>query len=197
MATSDDLFDVPISPIPGTSSNYGSPNGSRPDLDGMDQRAINAKFKEIRDMLPQLARGFADFDNHVKAISEAVGAITSRVTNVEQTVNALVLQMSALSLHVFARFNQMQLSSLAAPDRQDLGIYLDTVTAPQPLGPLGPMALRHLMTTEIQDVDLIRLQALMTNRHEVPYYYDSHASNIPLELWSGSITSWKSRHRTT
>ena len=76
----------------------------------------------------------------------------------------------------------MQLSSLAAPDRQDLGIYLGTVTAPQPVGPLGPMALGHLMTTEIQDVDLIRLQALMTNRHEVPFYHDAQARNISLEL---------------
>ena len=31
----------------------------------------------------------------------------------------------------------------------------------------------------------------MTNKHEASYYYDSHASNISLELRSGSRTSWK------
>ena len=44
-------------------------------------------------LLP-LARGFADFDNHVKAISEAVGAVTSRITSVEQTVNTLSAKMA-------------------------------------------------------------------------------------------------------
>ena len=45
-------------------------------------------------MLLPVARGFADFDNHVRTISEAVGAVTSRITSVEQTVNALVAKMA-------------------------------------------------------------------------------------------------------
>ena len=77
----DDGSDVPISPIPGTSSNYGFPNGSGPDLDGMDQHSINAQFKDLRDIM---SRGFADFGNHIKTISEAVRAVTSRITSVEQ-----------------------------------------------------------------------------------------------------------------
>ena len=44
-------------------------------------------------MLP-LAPGFADFDNHVRTIGEAVGPVTSRITSVEQTVNALVAKMA-------------------------------------------------------------------------------------------------------
>ena len=43
-------------------------------------------------MLP-LARGFADFDNHVKTLS-AVGMVTSRITSVEQTVNAFSAKMA-------------------------------------------------------------------------------------------------------
>ena len=80
--------------MPGTSSNYGSPNGSGPDLDGMGHRSIDAQFKELRDILLPLARGFADFDNHVKTLCEAVGMVTSRITSVEQTVNALSANMA-------------------------------------------------------------------------------------------------------
>ena len=56
----------------GTSSNVGSPNGSGTDLDGMDHRSVDAQFKELRDVLLPLARGFAEFDNYVKTLSEAV-----------------------------------------------------------------------------------------------------------------------------
>ena len=91
MASIDDGSEVPISPKPGTSSNHGSPTVSGPDRDGMGHHSsFDAQFKELRDMLLPLARGFADFDNHVKTISAAVGAVTSRITSVEQTVNALV-----------------------------------------------------------------------------------------------------------
>ena len=70
MASVDDGSDVPISPMPGISSNYGSPNGSSPDLDGMGPRSFGAQFKELRDMLSPLARGFADFDKQVKILFE-------------------------------------------------------------------------------------------------------------------------------
>ena len=56
---------------------------------------------------------------------------------------------------------------LRAPIQRDPGTYSDEVTAPQPLGPLGPMALDQPMTPEIQDVELIHLHALKTNRHAV------------------------------
>ena len=92
MTSVDDRSDVPISPVPGTSSNYGSPNGSFPDLDGMGHRSIDAQFKVLRDILLPLARGFADFENHVKTLSEAVGMVTSRITSVEQSVNAFSAQ---------------------------------------------------------------------------------------------------------
>ena len=42
--------------------------------------------------------------------------------------------------------------------RQNHGTYLYIVTAPQPLGPLGPMV-QGLLMTEIRGVDLIRSQA--------------------------------------
>ena len=44
----DDGSDVRISPMLGTSSNYGSLDGSGPDLDGMGHRSIDAQFKVPR-----------------------------------------------------------------------------------------------------------------------------------------------------
>ena len=60
----------------------------------MGQRSIDAQFKELRDILLPLVRGFADFDNHVKTLSEAVGMVTSGIASVEQTVNALSAKMA-------------------------------------------------------------------------------------------------------
>ena len=45
-------------------------------------------------------------------------------------------------------WNKIQLLVPAAQIQQDLGTCLDKVTAPQPLGPSGPMAQGRLMTTE-------------------------------------------------
>ena len=50
-------------------------------------------------------------------------------------------------------WNTMQLLAPVALIQQDLGICLDRVPAPQPLGPSGPIVLDHLMTTGIQDAD--------------------------------------------
>ena len=72
----------------------------------------------------------------------------------------------------------MQLLVPVALIQQDLRTCLDRVTAPQPLGPSGPMALGRPMTIGTQDVDKILLQVLKTNMHGVPSYYDSHVSNI-------------------
>ena len=85
----------------------------------------------------------------------------------------------------------MRCPSPVDPARQDLGIYSDMVMAPQPLGLSGPMALGHLMTTEIQDEDLIRSQAPKMNKHEVPSCYGSRANNTTKELRSGSIIFWE------
>ena len=50
MASVDDASDVPISPMPGTSSNYGSPNGSGLDLNGIGYLSIDAQFTGLRDI---------------------------------------------------------------------------------------------------------------------------------------------------
>ena len=86
----------------------------------------------------------------------------------EQNVSAFTQNVSSLAFHAYARLKQVQLPPLASAARQFLGIYLDRVMTPQPLGPLGPMAQGLLTTTGTQDVDLILSQAPKTNMHEVP-----------------------------
>ena len=149
MTSVDDGSDVPISLVPGTSSNYGSPNGSDPDFDGTGHRSIDDQFKELRDILLPLARGFAEFENHSKILSEAVGMVTSRITSVEQTVNALSAKMALFAAmeqnvstltedvnSLTARICKIETNATSvspvAPTRQDRGTYLDIVTAPQP-----------------------------------------------------------------
>ena len=68
--------------------------------------------------------------------------------------------------------------------RQDPGLHSNTLTAPQPQ---GPMAQGHLVTTDTHDEDLILPQAKKMNNHEVPSYSDSLVNNISKELRSGSI----------
>ena len=50
----DNGSNVPVSPKPATSSNFGSPKGSGPDLDGVGHRSHDAQFKELRDVLGPL-----------------------------------------------------------------------------------------------------------------------------------------------
>ena len=61
--------------------------------------------------------------------------------------------------------------------------------APQPLGPLGPMARVLLTTIGTQDADLILSQALKMNMHEVQSHYSFRANNTTLEFLLGSIAS--------
>ena len=78
---------------------------------------------------------------------------------------------------VLPHWKRMRRPSPVDPARQDLGIYSDIAMVPQPLGLWGPMAQGHLMTIEIQDEDLIHSQAPKMSNHELPFYYDSPASN--------------------
>ena len=90
----------------------------------------------------------------------------------EQSVSTRTL-MSALSLHAYAKMNRMQRPSPVVPTRQDHGTYVDIVTAPQQLGPSGPIAQSHLMTVDIRGVDLILSLVPKMNRHEVPSCFTS------------------------
>ena len=171
-------------------------------------------------MLLPLARGLANFDNHVKTISEAVGLSPPELPVLNRPLMTWLprtstpsQKMSALSLHVYTRLKQMQPLSLAAPARQALGTYWDIAMAPQPLGPPGPMAWCRRTTTETPGVDSILSQAERMNMRKVPSYYGSCVNNTTLGLrWvaaklqimmygSTSSTStrdwWTGRHEMT
>ena len=50
MARTSDRTDVPDSPLPASSSNMGSPNGSLPDLEGTGYRASTIEEKNQRNI---------------------------------------------------------------------------------------------------------------------------------------------------
>ena len=81
-------------------------------------------------------------------------------------------------------WNKMQRLAPAAPTRQDLEIYSDIVTAPQPLGLSGPMAQGHLMTVEILGVDLI------LSSPEKEQARSAVLLRFPCEQYHKGITKW-------
>ena len=98
MACVDDGSEVPLSPMPGTSSNYyGSPNGSGPDLDGVGPCSSDAQFKELREMWLPLARSVANYESHIQTITNSVVLVASRLTNIEQIVNTFSTKMAAFA----------------------------------------------------------------------------------------------------
>ena len=117
-------------------------------------------------------------DSH---ISKTLGDFATRLTEMEQN--------SVPSPHVCASSRRMLPQHQMFPVRQHPGLHSNTLTTPQPQ---GPMAQSHLMTTETHDEDLILPQAQKMNNHEVPSYFDSLASNTSKELQSGSIPFGKS-----
>ena len=79
--------------------------------------------------------------------------------------------------HLLVRFGgnlSYGLSFQAFPARQDLGPYLDRLTAEQPQGPTtqGP-----LKRAGIQDADSIHSQVQMTKMLEVLFFHGFHANN--------------------
>ena len=142
MARTRDGTDVPVSPVPASSSNMGSPNGSLPDLEGTGYRAstmeekINEMFVQIA-KLPLLLQNVSRFENCVQTLSQTVASKMRKLRILNKWLAALQ--------PVLPHWKRMQQPSPVDPARQDLGTCLDRVPAPQPLGPSGPMALDHLM----------------------------------------------------
>ena len=110
MARGADGSNVLISRSPTT-----SPNGCGPDLDGISRHSYDAQFKEVQNILSPLVQGFKDLDKPLKTTCEAVGIVTSRITDAELIVNTLPAKMalfaemeqnvSALSQNVYFSFH--------------------------------------------------------------------------------------------
>ena len=166
VALTDDASDVLVSPSPATSSNFGSPNGSGPDLDGMGGRSTDEQLNEIQELLLPLVRNVANYESHIQ--TNTVVLLTSRVTNIEPNISSFSAKMattSAPSLHACARSKHMQLLLQAFLVRQDRGPHLG-LTAPRPQ---GAMTQGHLKRAGIQDADSIHSQVQMTKMLEVPF----------------------------
>ena len=176
---------LPGSPTP-SSSNVSSPYGSASDLQRTVSRAITMDEKSTKSTYSY--RFSWKTSPELTIASRRFPRMWPPRRLRSQELNKL-LGASQLAL---PPWKQMQPPAPAAPTRQDLGLYLDIVMAPQPLGPSGPMAQGHLTTTGTQDVDTILSQALKMNMHEVPSYYSFRANSTTLEFLLGSIASGKS-----
>ena len=85
MARASDGTDVPVSPLPASSSNMGSPNGSLPDLERTGYRASTVEEKIIQiSQLPLLMQSVSRFENCVQTLSQTVPSYDAKITNIEQ-----------------------------------------------------------------------------------------------------------------
>ena len=90
MARVSNGTDVPVSPVPASSSNMGSPNGSLLDLEGTGFRArtMEEKINEIYTQLPlfmqiasrRLLRQWPPQTTKITSIEQIVGGLVARVT---------------------------------------------------------------------------------------------------------------------
>ena len=101
MARASDGTDVAVSPLPASSSNMGSPNGSLPDLEGTGYRAstmeekINELFVQVA-KLPLLIQSASRFENCVQTFSQTVASYDAKITNIEQMVSSLAARVTTL-----------------------------------------------------------------------------------------------------
>ena len=89
---------VPNSPIQELSSNFGSPNGSGPDLEGVVAPQVHWRPSLQKDVLksnyisrrlhrfPCSYRDFTRFENSILSLTQSVASNTNNISNVEQAV---------------------------------------------------------------------------------------------------------------
>ena len=149
MARANDGTDVPVSPLPASTSKMGSPNGSLPDVEGIGYRAstmevkINIMFAQVAKM-PPLIQSVSRVENCVQTLSQTVASYDAKITNIEQMVSSLAARVTTLET------NATSVSSGSGSARSWKNS--DIAMAPRPLGLSGPMAQRHLMTV-LEQVD--------------------------------------------
>ena len=168
-----------VSPAPASSSDLGSPNGSVPKLEGTGFRAstMEEKTNEIYLQLPLFMQNAARIENCAQTLAQTVAPRQLRLEILNKFLGALWLA-SLL-------WKQMQLLVPVALIQQDLGICLDRVPAPQPLCPLGPMALGRPMTTGITRR---RLDTSSSTADE--HVRSAVLLRFPCEQYHKGITKW-------
>ena len=97
-----------------------------------------------------------------------MASITNKFSNTEQAVGGLAARVAALEAGVASASSGS-----------------DNLTAPQPLGLLGPVARGLLTTAGTQDADLIHSLIQMMNMHEVPCCFV-----FPCEQYYAGVSIW-------
>ena len=189
MARVSDGTDVPVYPVPASSSNMGSPNGSILDLDGTGFRActmeekINEIFTQIA-KLPLLMQRKSRFENCVQTLSQTVVSYDAKITNIEQIVSSLAARVAALETNA----TSVSSGSGSGSSWNVLG-HGGGSTATGFLGSHG----QGWSDDSKNGVDLTLSQALKMSMHGVPSYYGSHVNNTTLGLRIGSTTCGKNQ----
>ena len=105
MARASDGTDVPVSPLPASSSNVGYPNGSLLDLEGTAgyrastmEETINEMFAQIA-KLPLLLQSVSRFENCVQTLSHTVASYDAKITNIQQMVSSLAALVTTLEMN--------------------------------------------------------------------------------------------------
>ena len=138
MARASDGTYVPVSPLPASSSNMGSPNGSLPDLEGTGYRAstMQEKINEIVVQvakMPLLIQSVSRFLNCVQTLSQTVAPYDAKITNIEQMVSNLAARVTTLETNA----TSVSSGSGSARSWNVLG-HTDGSTATGSLGSHGP-----------------------------------------------------------
>ena len=183
MASVGDGTDVPITSLPATSSNFGSPNGSAPDLERTSIRrsTMEDKINKIYLPLPLLLQNVSRIENCVESLSQIVSVLTTKITSAEQIVGSLAVRVANLETGAA--------SGSSAPDSARSWNVLghgESSTATRSLGSHGPGSSDDNRT---QDAGLILSQALMMNVHEVPYSCIFRVNKSTSECLFGSMSS--------
>ena len=138
MARASDGTDVPVSPLPASSSNIGSPDGSLPDLEGTGYRAstmaekINEMFVQVA-KLPLLTQSVSRFEICVQTLSQTVASYDANISNIEKMVSGLAARVTTLETNA----TTVSSGSGSARSWNILG-HSDGSTATGSLGPHGP-----------------------------------------------------------
>ena len=191
MARVSNGTNMPIPPSQASSPNYGSPDGSGSDLDGMgtcsgsttDEKlnALLSNFVHFETQIaqfPALPNWMSRVDSHN---TKTLRDFATRLTEMEQNLSTLIANLHKVETYAPSASN-VSGSARSWPSLEQVG---GSTAA-------GPMAQGCLMTVETQDADLIRSQAPKMNMREVPVFYGSVANNTTLELRNGSILYGKS-----
>ena len=134
MARASDGTDVPVSSVPASSSNLGSPDGSIPDLEGTGFRACTMEEK-INDIFTQIAKLplLMQSINCVQAISQTVASHDAKITKIERMVSSFAARVTILET------NATSVSSgSGSPRSWNVLGHSDGSTATGSLGSHGP-----------------------------------------------------------